>query len=116
MQRSSLAWWHRGGTVEVEACVSRQEVIEWYLMKLFESVELKQKSMLEEFAIRASSLLLVSAFAMRTLSMERPTNSLISMLSLSVRDEVLGNEVDQLWSQRRLVVAISEATAVEATF
>lgn len=76
--------------------MSRQEVIVWYLMKLFESVELKQKSMSEAFAIKASMLLLVSALAMRTLSMERPTNSLMSILSLSVSDEVLGSEVDQL--------------------
>ena len=66
------------------------------MIKLFESVVLRQESISDAYSMTASLLALVSAFAKRTLSMEKPTNSLISTLSLSVSEEVEGNEVDQL--------------------
>ena len=66
------------------------ELIVWYLIKFIESVELRQKSISVSYSWTASSSPLVSAFAQRTLFMEKPTKPSISTLSLSVIVEVEG--------------------------
>ena len=66
------------------------ELIVWYLIKLFESVELRQKSISVSYSSTASASALVSAFAQRTLFMEKPTKPSIFTLSLSVIIEVAG--------------------------
>ena len=68
------------------------------MIKLFESLELRQKSISEAYSMTASSFELVSAFAKRTLFMEKPTKPSIFKESLSYNYEVAGSvpSADQL--------------------
>ena len=102
----------------MDNCEPMQELIVCTLMKLFESVDVRQKSISGAYSVTASLFELVKAFLMSTLFVVRPTKSLISTLSLSARLEVDGSEAsaDQLELQSKLSVAATLATLLLATF